>query len=496
MADLNSYTGRVLEEQDKILMREASACLTAGANRAAYITVWLATAESLRRKFTEAAVRDHRASDIVRQIQGREAAHKAVDAMLIDKAKEYGFITDAEATRLQHLYENRNVFGHPYEQRPSDQLVETAASESVDIVLGRPIALREGYLSQQVTRLTADLAFLSDDQEAVEDYARLVHARCAPDLRVWLVRKLLRALDGVFADPSTDELQRRNVWFLRTFLLCDTTIFDEWDAVDDLPDHPAVLPGLLARADLFALLSNHAKDIVVNTLIQAAGADPRHLELLWDLQEDRALDERHQEQLSVTLSSMKLSRLTGGALPLRAYWERVVDRLRSHSWNPQNDAIQVLRAAGPAQVAELDAEAQEELGRNVMQAAEGTAFSAVNLLGELTSANPPWPPKFVEGAVLEPFVASNGELRLKTREMERAVRSLRSLEPRERNVVVDRLLSVLGEGSARDPWRFRSEREGAVEILRDLSSHEDLTRLDEVVTALQAVDAEDRDLDV
>ncbi len=201
MPDLKAYVEAVLADEDRVLMQEASDCLAAGAHRAAYITVWLATAESLRRKFVEASARDGQAAAIVGEVQRREAQHKAVDALLIDKAKEYGFVTDAERTRLRHLYENRNVFGHPYEQRPSNQLVETAASEAVDIVLGRPVALREGYLATQVQRLTADATFLSDDESAVAEYARAVHARSADDRRLWFVKKMWRALDSVFADP-------------------------------------------------------------------------------------------------------------------------------------------------------------------------------------------------------------------------------------------------------------------------------------------------------
>lgn len=327
MPDLDAYIERVYDDEDKILMREASACFAAGANRAAYITVWLATAESLRRKFVEAASRDQKASKIVGDIRDREAAHRAVDAMLIEKAKEYGFVTAAEAMRLRHLYENRNVFGHPYEQHPSNQLVETAASESTDIVLGRPVSLREGYLSQQLIRLTSDITFLSDDNQAVDDFATLVHVRSARELRPWFINKLARALRSVVADQSADQLQRRNIWFLRTFTMCDTSVFDEWDAVDDLPDCLGVLPEVLARADVFALVSNHAMDIVVNALISSAEADPRYLELVWSLQEAGVLKDRHRHQLTHVVSTMKLTQLSGGGLPIRAYWERIVDRL-------------------------------------------------------------------------------------------------------------------------------------------------------------------------
>ena len=64
--------------------------------RVAYIGVWLAIAEGLRRKFTDMAPRDNVAARHLGEIEAREAQHKAIDAMLIRKAGEYGFVTDAE----------------------------------------------------------------------------------------------------------------------------------------------------------------------------------------------------------------------------------------------------------------------------------------------------------------------------------------------------------------------------------------------------------------
>lgn len=493
MPDLAAYVARVLEEQDRILLCEASACYAAGANRAAYITIWLATAESLRRKFVEAAVKDHRASAILSQIQRQEGSHRAVDAMLIEKAKEYGFVTDAEALRLRHLYENRNVFGHPYEQRPSDQLVETAASESTDIVLGRPVALREGYLSQQITRLTSDRAFLSDDRIAVEEYAMRVHAQSAPNLRLWFVRKSLKMLDPVFADQGSDQLQRRNQWFFRIFLLCDNRIFDEWDVVDDLPDHPAILPELLATRELFVLVSDHARDIIVNELILASRIDSRHIEPIWELQESGVLVARHRELLSAAVRSTELSRLAGGGLPLLAFWERIVDGLRTYSWVPQNEAVAVLRAAGPDQIASLEAAAQESLGRNIMQAAEGTAFSAQNLLGELSVVASPWPLNFIAGIVLEPFVAEDGSLRLKVNQMKSALLVLRSLSPTDREAIVERLIAGAETGRVRYPLRFRADCVRAVENVRAVATMEDLQALERLAIVLGTIEADDEE---
>lgn len=491
MADLDSYMGKVLEEQDKVLLREASDCLRTGARRAAYITVWLATAEALRRKFFLAQAFDGQAAHIVRMIQQREVDHKAIDALLINKAREYGFISDAESQRLRHLYENRNIYGHPYEESPSDAAVVAAAVDAVEVVLGRHVRLRHGYLDRQVVRLTTDAAFLADDPDAIAGFAEQVHRRSGGDLRLWLVRKMLNALAPIFADPSQDLLQRRGVQFLRAFLLADSSVFEEWEAVDDLPDHPEVLPGLLADGELFAHISNHAKDIVVNVLVQRSPADPRCLELLWQLKEDGALTTRHVALMNTVLESMPLDRFTGRGLPLRAYWTRIARGLSSHSWVPQNLAISVLRNAGPLQVGGLDDAAQEELGRQVMQAAEGTAWRASDLLGELSTVEPPWPPNFIEGAAVEPFLAVDGQVRLKPRETVRALRGLSSLDAPARDGVIDRIRDGIAVGLVRDPSLFSRERDEVVQALRSMANQARLDRVTELADAIQAKDVPD-----
>lgn len=494
MADLQAYVDAVLEEEDKVLLREASDCLAAGARRAAYITVWLATAEALRRKFFAAQTFDGQAGQIVGRIEQREASHKAIDGLLIDKAREYGFVSDSESQRLRHLYENRNIYGHPYEESPTEEAVLAAAADAVDVVLGRDVRLRHGYLDRQVERLTGDTAFLADDPASVATFAEQVHRRSGADLRLWLVRKMLAALAPIFADPSQDLLQRRGVQFLRAFLLAEPAVFDDWDAADDLPDHPDVLPGLLADASLFGHVSDHAQDIVVNVLVQRAPADPSFLELLWDLKEDGALRQSHEEQFDALIDAMPLPRMTGRGIPLRAYWPRVVAGLASHSWDPQNSAISTLRAAGPDEIAELDVTDQEELGRQVMQAAEGTAWRAENLLGQLTHTDPAWPPKLVEGAAVEPFLAVDGQIRLKPLQAARALRGLTSLDEAARDAVITRIRNGVNTGEVRDAFWFTHEREDVLAALRALATEPGLGRVAEIADAVEQKEVAEPDV--
>jgi hypothetical protein len=71
MPDLEQQIASTLDDEDKTLLKEASACLEAGANRAAYVTVWLSIAEALRRRFAAVAVQDQEAGRILGEIERR-----------------------------------------------------------------------------------------------------------------------------------------------------------------------------------------------------------------------------------------------------------------------------------------------------------------------------------------------------------------------------------------------------------------------------------------
>ena len=146
--DLNQYIDGILSDEDRPLFVDAVKSAEVGALRASYVMIWLACAESLKRRFKEAARRDNSAGIIVREITRKEQAHHSIDKYLLDKAKEYGFISDAAHTDLSHVYDMRCLFAHPYEQAPTNEKLIDAASTVVGELLSKPVRLRRGFCSQ------------------------------------------------------------------------------------------------------------------------------------------------------------------------------------------------------------------------------------------------------------------------------------------------------------------------------------------------------------
>ena len=143
--DLSGYADEITAEDDLPLFEEAVRSAGIGALRAAYMMIWLACAESLKRRFREAKLRDDTAGKIVGEIEDQEKEHRAIDKYLLDQAHEYGFLSDSGQAMLNQVYEMRCLYAHPYQEAPSPEKVTDAAATVVELVLSKPVKLRHGY---------------------------------------------------------------------------------------------------------------------------------------------------------------------------------------------------------------------------------------------------------------------------------------------------------------------------------------------------------------
>ncbi|HEY1539543.1 MAG TPA: hypothetical protein VGF63_09110 [Solirubrobacteraceae bacterium] len=227
-------------------------------------------------------------------------------------------------------------------------------------------------------------------------------------------------------------------------------------------------------------------------LLEEASTDASSLMMVEALEEAGALRDVHRAGYRKALEMLSSERLFTSDLPLRTYLPRLIHTLETHTWDVQNTAIPPLRNAGPAQVADLGEDDQEALGRNVMQAAEGNAWSAIDFLEDLGHGPGRWPQAFVRGIVLEPFANEDGGLRLKTRQMRSALGTLRVVPAIEREALVDAIVEAVATGKPRRASQFGSERPEATGVLRDLGADAAMVRLIEVADALDAVPTPER----
>ncbi len=462
--DLTSYGEDIRAEEDKPLFGEAVVAGRAGALRAAYVMIWLACAESLKRRFRAAAPRDNAAAKIAGDIEKNERDHKSVDKLVLNKAKEYGFLSDSAHTELCHVYDMRCLYGHPYEEAPSLEQVSHAAAATVRHVLSRPITLRHAYAERLLGSMTSDKNYLDDHAPAVKAFASDTVPRLDQKVHGWFLRKFWTALEAVSDDPSMALFTRRGEWFSRSFLAETQTgvtfSSDEWHGL--MGQMPKTLARVCSKPSIFGQIGERAQDSLVGVILDEASTRPTVLTRLETLAEERALSRQQEKRFRAHVLSLEATVLRATRLKLTTCFRSIIEAVRSYHWYTQNPALDLVVASGVEQIKQLTEEDQIELGRNILQAAQGEANSAERILRTLSQSSAACPPAVVKGVALECFVNEEGEVRFKDKHLTLVLDAIAGLPNDVQRSVMDEVIAAIEEGTPRDgsdQERFRSVSE-------------------------------------
>lgn len=463
--DLSNYASNILAAEDHPLFDDAVEAGKAGALRAAYVMIWLACAESLKRRFREAQKRDDAAGKIVGEIETKELEHKAVDKFVLAKALEYGFISDSGHTVLNHVYEMRCLYGHPYEEAPSEEQVSHAAAVVVEHVLSKPVKLRQGFGKQLLKSLLEDRSFLDDQETAVVAFTKDILPRLDENIHGWLLDKYWGKLEKIADDSSMAVFFRRGTWFCRTMLTeigIDVFTRDDWH--DRSSRFPKTLMRVCSIADIFNKIGKRAQDSLVGLILSESNTHASVLSYLERLNNGDVLSKRQQERFAEHVSNMESSTIRSAGLSTKTCYEKLIEAMESHNWYVQNPAIDLVVSNGPDQAAELDKDQQVNLGRNILQAGEGTAVSANAFLEELSRDGKSWPFDIVRGIALESFTNENNEIRFKDRHLGRVLSAIDHLNKRQRNQILAQIATAVDDGTPKY-WMDREDFDGVIDSL-------------------------------
>ena len=479
--DLSRYANNILANEDHPLFDDAVEAGKAGALRAAYVMIWLACAESLKRRFREAQKRDGAAGRIFGEIEAKEREHKAVDKFVLEKAHEYGFVSDSGHTILNHVYEMRCLYGHPYEEAPSQEQVSHAAAAVVEHVLSKPVKLRHGFGKQLLKSLLEDRSYLDDQQMAVMAFTKDILPRLDASIHGWLLDNYWEELEKLSDDSSMAIFFRRGKWFCRTMLTeVGVDVFSNNDWHDRSSKFPKTLMCVCSIADIFKDIGKRAQDSLVGSILAESSTRASvftYLELLYN---DGVLSKRQQERFTEYLSKMQASEMRSAGLSTKTCYNKLIDAMKSHNWYTQNPAIDLVVSNGSDQAAELNEDQQVNLGRNILQAGEGTAGSANEFLTKLAQGDTSWPFYVVRGIALESFTNENNEIRFKDRNLDNVLSAISHLDEKQQDKIISQIAASVDAGNPKYSWIDQDRFEDAINSLKDFP------RTAPLVTSLKA----------
>lgn len=395
MADISEYAARILAEEDRPLFQEAVASALYGAPRGAYILIWIAGAEGLKRKFHEAVVRDGNANQSIKRIDQAESTHHSADMVILDEAKNYGFIDDVTYQKLKYVYDMRCVYGHPYGTVPSDEELASAAAVMVNEVLGKPTLLRHGFVQTLINNLFSDVNYLEQSETSVRAFTREMSARIDPIVYKYVLEKYIEKLEPSYDDASLEVVVERGLWFLSEFLLsvgCNFYSVARWH--DFTAQYPKTVQHvILSTRNLFEAVGERARDYIVSYNITQAMDRPSRLKEIEKLLDDGLLSDDQKRRLQ----SLDILVVKAAGLKISTCYDTIISALESRNWHKQNPAVDLIAAKDKSEIAELPPERQEELGRNILQAADGSSHSAWAYLSAIHDDQNDWPPPSSKG---------------------------------------------------------------------------------------------------
>ena len=465
--DLSIYAEKILSTEDLPLFNDAVQAAEAGVLRAAYLMIWLACAESLKRRFREAQTRDNVAGEIVGSIEEKEQDHKAVDKFVLDKAREYGFLSDSSYTVLYHIYEMRCLYGHPYEESPTSEQILHAASAVVENVLSKPVKLKHGFCKQLLKSLIEEISYLDDQRAVVTAFAKEILPRLDESIYGFLLEKYWKNLEEIADDPSLSVFFRRGIWFSQAILLeVGVSVFTKEDWHGKVIEFPKVLSHVCINREIFGLIGMRAQDSLVGSILTRSVEHASVLKFLERLQNGEALSNRKRDRFLKHVSSMGISEIRSANLSTVTSFTNLICAMKTSDWYEQNPAIDLIVSNGPSQAAELVKAQQVELGRNILQCAEGRGNSASMFLGELANKSDSWPVDVLRGISLESFTNEKDQIRLKNLHLDKVVSALKMLNSKERKEIVSEISASISVGKPKY-WINSEDIEYAISLLNN-----------------------------
>ena len=458
---------KVAQKEDLILFDEAAQCLANGAYRAAYIVTWITIAESIRGKFKVMALRDDEIQRLIKKIEDMETQEKPTDTVLLNSALKFGLINGDEHLKLSQIRTLRGVYAHPLGSAPKPEEVLAALVIAVDAVLSKPPMLRFGYVDQLTSALFEDRHYLDDIQEKVQAFAGTVLPRIHFEVWPYLLKSIASRLEAIIDDPDLALFSRRGLEFAKAFFERAEPDLkaEEWNSLRVIQDYPTAMSLILIHPPLWLRLPDQAQDMVIGHLLEpvingtVCLPTAQHLICVRILRDKGLLSQRHLSRFSKAIASASYLELIAAEIPLAEYAQRIINDLRSHTWPIQNPAADALALAGPDQCGRLGVQVQETLGRNILQAADGNAYSAGRLLASLGERENEWPESFVKGVLFEALVNEEGELRFKQRCFTRALVATLALPDQRSCMIIGEAAKAVKKSKPKYGWIAKSDSE-------------------------------------
>lgn len=198
-----------------------------------------------------------------------------------------------------------------------------------------------------------------------------------------------------------------------------------------------------------------------------------------EIQQKNKEEKKKLQDILMTIQPRQFEELIGEILaeagvPLSYYTERLIKALASHNWYKQNPAASLLWNLGPVAMKGISPNNLEDLGRNILQSADGTAGDSLNFLRWTLDLSVQWPAPFIKGLLYECFLNENNKFRCKpgcktngndTQVTSKAILIAIRCNEGDATILLDTLLRDIDKSKPKDELYTRYKIEETIELV-------------------------------
>ena len=412
--DYHLWKSEIYDYSDEVLFDEIVKCIDAKAYRAANIMICISFTESLLKKLE---ILSESNKKITQDLENYRNNGK--DYLLIQYAKKYELINEMEYNHLNTIMDARNNYAHPSFESPTENQVISYLYFAVQYVLKRPPYYSFLYAKSLIeNHLVADPFYWGGKNNIqIQNYANNFFRRLDKNSYKPVLKLLFVSLENLFVDINENNLGCINncLIYLNELMTMDEISLTEEDVNDYLDKYRHTACHIFTYGDNWISLDSRSKSRIFNYASDFESgifSESEFVNIFYPLYESDLLEENFSSKFSDILDEISLDSLIYCNVNSKIYFRKIIEYFKRHTFGYQNSAM---RALYRIDLNQFDDVQLEEIGRNILQSAEGNAWDCMDLIDNFYDEKNV---KFhniniVQGILNEVFVNENNYFRYK-----------------------------------------------------------------------------------
>lgn len=420
LENYHSWKSKIYDNSDEILFDEIVKCIDAQAYRSANIMICISFTESLYKKLEILAESNNKISQDLENYK-----EQGKDFLLIQYAKDYNLINELEYNQLNTIMDARNNYAHPTFESPTQNQVISYLYFAVEYVLKRPPYYSFLYAKSLIENHLAIDPFYWEGKNniQIQNYAKNFFRRLDKNSLKPVLKLLFKSLEKLFIDYNKIGCINNCLIYLNELISLEEIILTEEDINDYLDKYRQTSCHIFTYRNNWHKLESRSKSRIFNYVTDFENgifSESEFVNIFYPLYESDLLETEFSSKFSDILDEISLDSILYSSVSSKIYFKKIIDYFKTHTFGYQNTAMRALYKLDLNQFEDYEL---EEIGRNILQSAEGNAWDCMNLIDYFYEEKNI---KFhninlVQGILNEVFVNENNYFRYKINSVRRVL---------------------------------------------------------------------------